>query len=144
MKCTSLLVLLAVLAGTAAAGQSTHKLVLTFDYDFTHQPSCSAETDATKADNDKKDKKGQKECVQQFIAYDISAGVAKRTKLVSIPVPQGANGMVKGISATTPLLLFESGQHLIAVVAQTPNGNESDPNRCTFWITIPDSASNQH
>jgi hypothetical protein len=118
-----------VLSCAAEAGQSKHKITVTFDYDFTHQPPCSANV---------KDRKEKKSCVQQFIVYDISAGLANRTELVSIPVPPDAHGLVKGISATTPLLLFESGQHLIAVVAQTPKKFQSDPNRCELWVTIPE------
>lgn len=127
--------LIAVLAAAAVAGQSKHKITVTFDYDFAHQPPCS--TDANEKEHDKV-------CVQQFIVYDISAGLAQRTKLMTIPVPADARGMVKGISGTSPLLLFESGQHLIAVVAQAPNGYESDPNRCEVWITIPDTSPDQH
>jgi hypothetical protein len=117
-----------VLSCAAQAGQSRHKITVTFDYDFTHKPPCSAKV----KDNE------NKSCVQQFIVYDISAGLAKRTELMSIPVPPDAHGLVKGISATTPLLLFESGQHLIAVVAQTPKKFQSDPNKCELWVTIPD------
>lgn len=129
--CVVAFVLSALLAGPTSAGQSKHRITITFDYDFTHQPPCSS---------DSKDSKGQKkkDCVQEFVAYDISAGVQKRTKLISIPVAQNAHGLVKGITATTPLLLFETGRHLIAVVAQTPGGHESDPNQCSAWVNIPD------
>lgn len=113
-------------------GQSSqHKITLTFGYDFTHQPPCPSDGKHSKH-------KKEKLCVQDFVAYDISAGVRNRTKLVSIPVAQDAHGLVSGITATTPPLLFESGRHLIAVVAQTPDGVESDPNQCTVWVNIPD------
>lgn len=138
MKCILLVASVAVLAGTVVAGQSKHKVKLTFDYDFTRQAPCSATMSAENVD---KGGKQQNDCVQQFTAYDISAGWAKRAKLMSIPIPSGAHGKVTGISATTPLLLFESGRHLIAVVAQTLNGHESNPNQCTVWITIPDSTA---
>lgn len=114
---------LVLLAGTARAGQSKHRIHVTFDYNFKNVPPCSA--------------KRKTKCVEQFVVYDISAGVAHRTKLMTIPVPTGAHGKVKGISATTPLLLFESGKHLIAVVAQSPQGAESDPVLCRVWVTIP-------
>lgn len=129
MKVILAVALAAVLACAAEAGQSKHKITVTFDYDFTHHLSCSASI---------RDKKEKKECVRQFIVYDISAGLPNRTELMSILAPPDAHGLVKGISGSTPLLLFESGQHLIAVVAQTPKGSESDPNQCTVWITIPD------
>ncbi|HTU34382.1 MAG TPA: hypothetical protein VMF66_11325 [Candidatus Acidoferrum sp.] len=131
MKYAYLLALSLLLALPSRAGQSKHRLIITFDYDFTHQPSCSS--DGKKS----KDKK-KTLCVQSFVAYDISAGLQSRTKLISIPVVQDAHGMVKGITATTPLLLFESGRHLIAVVAHTSTGVESDPNQCAVWVNIPE------
>lgn len=124
-------VLSALLARPTWAGQSKHRITVTFDYDFTHQPPCSADS------KNSKDEK-TKDCIQEFVAYDISAGLQKRTKLISIPAAQDAHGLVKGITATTPLLLFETGKHLIAVVAQTPTGRESDPNQCSAWVNIPD------
>jgi|GEM_PF-3464239 len=116
-------VVLMLLAATARAGQSKHRIHVTFDYNFKHVPPCSA--------------KRKTKCVARFVVYDISGGVAHRTKLMTLPVPTGAHGKVKGISATTPLLLFESGKHLIAVVAQSPQGAESDPVLCRVWVTIP-------
>jgi hypothetical protein len=50
--------------------------------------------------------------------------------------PAGANGVDKGIAATTPLLLFEPGKHLLAVTAQMSKGNDSDPNKCTIGAEI--------
>ncbi len=130
--CALAFALATALALPAVAGESRHKITVTFNYDFTHQAPCSAEIEAKKHR-----KKSKKSCIEDFVVYDISAGLPKRTKLMSIPVPQDARGMVKGIVATTPLLLFETGRHLIAVVAQTASGLESDPNRCTVWVTIP-------
>ncbi|MGH9736865.1 MAG: hypothetical protein ACRD8A_20020 [Candidatus Acidiferrales bacterium] len=129
--CIMAVVLSALLASPTWAGQSRHRITVTFDYDFTHQPPCSSSSKKTK-DEKKKD------CVQEFVAYDISAGPQKRTKLISIPVAQDAHGLVKGITATTPVMLFEAGRHLIAVVAQTPAGRESDLNQCSAWVNIPD------
>jgi len=109
------------------SGQATgtkHKISIAFDYDFTPTPACSSSTKTP--------------CIEQFNAYDISAGLGKRTKLISIPVPPGAHGVVKGIVATTPLLVFEPGKHLLAVTAQMSDGTESDPNKCTIWVQIPE------
>lgn len=103
-------------------GSSKHSVTLTFDYDFRTMPVCSSGV--------------TKNCVAQFNVYDISAGVAKRTKLFSSPPPQTAKGVVKAITLTTPTLLFESGKHLLAVTAQTPAGTESDPKQCVTWVTI--------
>jgi hypothetical protein len=122
------LTILAVVCATAlvCAGQSAgskHKISITFSYDFSHTPVCPAKT--------------AKSCVTQFNLYDISAGVQKRTKLMSFPPPAGATGVVEGITATTPLLVFEPGKHLLAVTAQMSKGDESDPNKCTIWVEVP-------
>jgi hypothetical protein len=102
---------------------SKHSIILKFDYDFRLTPAC---TSATK-----------KNCVERFEVYDISAGLAKCTKLACLAVPSDAKGLVKGLSVTTPSLLFETGKHLLAVTAQMPNGKESDPMKCTVWVEIP-------
>jgi len=100
-----------------------HKISFTFDYDFRVTPACSKEI--TKA------------CVRQFNFYDISQGIAKRVKLGSMPVPAGASGLVKGISATTEAMLFNSGRHRVAVAAQTSDEAESDLSKCSVIVTIP-------
>lgn len=116
-------VLASALTTGAQVTASKHKVTITFNYDFTNAPVCPAKTAKT--------------CVQRFNLYDISAGVAKRTKLMSFPPPDGANGFKKGITVTTPPLLFEPGKHLLAVTAQMSKGDESDPNKCTTWVEIP-------
>jgi hypothetical protein len=103
--------------------ESTHKISFSFDYDFRITPACSRAI--------------KQACVQQFNFYDISQGIAKRVKLGSMPVPAGAGGFVQGISATTAPLLFNSGRHLLAVSAQTPDGSESDLSKCTTIVKIP-------
>lgn len=75
--------------------------------------------------------------MRNFNLYDISAGIAKKTRLMSFPVPEGAHGMVNGITATTPQLVFEPGKHLLAVTAEQTKGGESDPQKCTVWVDIP-------
>jgi len=117
------MVLIGLLSGSVQTTQAKHTISCTFDYDFRVTPACSP--------------KVTEGCVQQFNLYDISAGIPKRVKLGSIPVPAGASGFVKGISATTDPLLFESGRHLLAVTAQMPNGLESDFTKCTTIVKIP-------
>jgi hypothetical protein len=99
------------------------KITFTFDYDFAITPACSQNV--------------KQPCVQRFNFYDISQGIPKRVKLGSIPVPADAKGFVKRISATTEPLLFNSGRHMVAVAAQTPDGSESDLTRCETIIKIP-------
>jgi|SRR5579862_35934 len=110
-------------APTPAAAK--HTVTVHFDYNFDGTPACPQPKD--------------KPCVQQFIVYDISGGTlpAQRFQLFTVPVPANAKGAVKGITATSPLISFESGRHLIAVTAQMPDKKESDPQVCQFWVTIP-------
>jgi hypothetical protein len=103
-------------------------ITVTFDYDFRLTAACTATV--------------AKNCVQEFVVYDISAGAskAKRHKLFTVPLPPNPSGMVHGISATGPPLDFESGKHLIGVTALEPGtdpNNESFPNACSTWITVP-------
>jgi hypothetical protein len=102
-----------------------HSISVTFDYNFAAIPACTGQNGP--------------HCVQDFVVYDISAGAdkSKRSTLFTIPVPAGAKALVHGITGTSPKLTFESGKHLIAVVAQEPGDNESDPSVCSTWVTIP-------
>jgi hypothetical protein len=106
----------------ARADGSRHSLTVTFDYNFGLTPACS-------------DKVTEK-CVKQFNVYDISAGIEKRTRLFTIPADPTAKGVVKGITGTSPMLLFAPGKHLISVSAQTPSNQKSDPGACAVWIEI--------
>lgn len=118
-----LALVLAVASIAAGVENRKHTIEISFNYDFRLTPACSP--------------KAKGACVQEFVLYDISAGVSKRSKLMEIPVPRGATGLVKGITATTPPLVFESGKHLLAVVARMPNGVESKTGSCNVWVTIP-------
>ena len=100
-----------------------HTVSVTFNYDFARTPACSD--------------KVTKDCVRQFIVYDISAGVKTRARLFTIAVPDGARGMVQGITGTSPRLDFESGKHQLAVTAQEPSGAESRHYAATVWVVIP-------
>jgi hypothetical protein len=118
-------VLCAVIMAIAvfATGQGNshrHAVTVTFNYDFQLTPACSAGA--------------KKNCVQEFIVYDLSAGAANRRRLASKSVGAWASGNVTGISITSPRLAFEVGKHLIAVVARTPDGIESDAYKCTIWL----------
>ena len=118
------LAVLSTLAGGVCFAQTQspkHTIVVTFNYDFTAVPACS--------------EKVTKKCIAKFIVYDISG--EKPYKLFTIPVPVGASGKVKGISAESQPLLFESGKHLLGVSAQRESGEESNPHATTFWATIP-------
>jgi hypothetical protein len=98
-----------------------HTITVTFDYDFTALHACSP--------------KVTKKCIAKFIVYDISG--QKPYKLFTIPVPADAKGPVKGISGVSQPLVFESGKHQFAVVAQKDSGEESSKYACSFWATIP-------
>jgi hypothetical protein len=128
--CVAAVLILLGASSTAAArtlpqtaAPASHSLTVRFDYDFRRTPACAAKL-----------KKG---CVRQFVVYDISAGEAKRSILFTIPAPRKAKGPVNGITAASPQLSLESGKHLLAVVAQYPDGSESRSDASTAWITIP-------
>ncbi len=114
-----------LMSGMSAAGQadgSRHSVTVTFDYNFGFTPACSEMvTD---------------HCVKQFNVYDISAGVENRTRLFTIAVDPASRGIVKGITGTSPMLLFAPGKHFISVTAQTPSNQKSAPEACTAWIEI--------
>jgi hypothetical protein len=97
-----------------------HRITIQFDYDFTETPACSANVKAV--------------CVQKFSVYDISGD--KPYFLFAVPVPQNAHGVMKGITATSPRMLFAVGKHRIGVSAQTADGKESAPRACKTIIEI--------
>jgi hypothetical protein len=104
----------------AAAGSALHSITVEFDYDFTKTPACTAKV--TKA------------CVQKFNVYDISSET--HYLLFSIPVPQNAQGLMKGITASSPRMWFAVGSHRIGVSAQMPDGQKSPPRDCKVIIEI--------
>lgn len=116
-------VLVSLLAASVHTSHRRCTISVTFDYDFRVTPACSPNV--------------TQECVQQFNLYEISLGIPKRAKLLSIPVPAGAAGFVRGISGKTEPLLFDSGRHRLAVSAQMPNGQESDLSKCTTIVKVP-------
>jgi hypothetical protein len=103
-----------------SAGSAQHSITVQFDYDFTKTPVCTAKV--TKA------------CVQKFNVYDISS--AKPYLLFSIPAPQNAQGVMKGITATSPRMWFAVGSHRIGVSAEMPDGEKSTPRDCKVIIEI--------
>ena len=110
---------------TSAQGTQAkpHTIAVKFDYDFKLTPACTA--------------KVKEKCVSGFAVYDISGGPTKAFKLMTVPVPDGASGMMKGITATTPPRVFAPGKHLISVTAVDPKGTESGRPAATIWVTIP-------
>jgi len=117
----------ALLAGAfmcwAQTSSGKHTFTVKFTYDFRAMPACS--------------EKVRKNCVAQFNLYDLSAGYKSRTKLFYIPVGTVTEASVKEYTATSPLILFESGRHLIGMAAQTAENVESDPRACKTWFEIP-------
>lgn len=102
------------------SGSAMHTVTVKFDYDFTRTPLCSGKT--------------KNSCVSTFTVYDISG--PKAYKLFSIPAPVGAKGMMKGITATSPRMLFGVGKHRIGVSAVSANGKESPPIACDTIVEI--------
>jgi len=102
------------------SGSAMHSITVQFDYDFTKTPACTA--------------KVAKACVQKFDVYDISGD--KPYLLFSIPAPPNAQGVMKGITATSPRMWFAIGRHRIGVSAQMPDGEKSPPRECKVIIEI--------
>lgn len=102
------------------SGSATHSITVQFDYDFTKTPACSTKVTTG--------------CVKTFDVYDISGD--KPYLLFSIPVPQNAQGAMKGITATSPRMLFAVGKHRIGVSARMPDGEKSPPRDCKVIIEI--------
>ena len=65
--------------------------------------------------------------------YDVSGG---RYKLFSIPVPDGAKGLVKGITGQSPARTFEPGTHFLSVTAQNAMGIESETNAAKITVEV--------
>ncbi|MGB9069194.1 MAG: hypothetical protein WCC21_11555 [Candidatus Acidiferrales bacterium] len=105
------------------ASHGVHVVTVTFDYDFSKTPACTA--------------KITKHCITQFIAYDISGSARNPIMLFPIPLPPDHSGPVKGITKASPPLDFESGKHLISISAMSAEGTHSKRSLCTTWITIP-------
>ncbi len=114
-------------AQTQQAPQSVKRTVtVTFDYDFSKLPPCSA--------------KVTKKCIQQFDVWEVSAD--KPIFLFTIPVPPKARGIVKGITGSAPQKRsFFPGAHRFGVSAKMPApGGESSPYQCmTFAQVLPDN-----
>jgi hypothetical protein len=104
----------------APAGSAMHSITVQFDYDFTKTPVCAAKVTPA--------------CVKTFDVYDISG--EKPYLLFSIPAPANAQGLMKGITATSPRMLFAIGKHRIGVSAQMANGEKSPPRDCKIVIEI--------
>ena len=96
------------------------RVTVTFDYDFGRTPLCSSGR--------------TQNCVQQFNVYDFS--VEGRKTLFAIPVPAGAKGVVRGITATSPSSSLVAGEHRIAVTAQSTDGAESAALACETVIEV--------
>jgi hypothetical protein len=109
-------------ATPSATPSAKHSIRVKFDYDFSRSPVCSAKVTS--------------KCVRQFNVYDVSGGPQHRVKLFSVPVPAGASGQMKGITATSPQLVFEPGTHFFAVTAQPTAGDESNPVACQTTARI--------
>jgi hypothetical protein len=102
------------------SGSATHSITVKFDYDFTRTPVCGG--------------KLKDACVSSFVVYDISG--TKPYRLFSIPAPADAKGLMKGITATGPRMLFVIGKHRIGVAAVSASGKESPPIACDVVVEI--------
>ena len=97
-----------------------HIVTVTFNYDFRKSPAC---TPTTKS----------RTCIKEFVVYDAASG---REKLFTIPPPDGATGIVKGITATGPEHVIPPGIHYIAVTAVNAAGSESDTEAAKVQVEV--------
>lgn len=111
-------ILLPVLAGAAP---SQHKVLVTFDYDFTTERPCQDKETGT--------------CVKRFIIYDITDPNAP-VKLFSIAVDPKAKRERYRVKVKSNLLKLSDGTHTFAATARWANGVESDPNACVTTVTV--------
>jgi hypothetical protein len=119
-------------AGTVQSPEGPPQVVqrtvtVTFDYDFSNFPPCSAKL-TTK-------------CIQEFDVLEVS-DPANEVFLFTVPAPPNAKGMVKGITFTSPKKRsFFTGPHRIGVSAKAPLPLvPSDPLKCMVFVQVlPDS-----
>jgi hypothetical protein len=120
------------------SGSAMHSITVKFDYDFTKNPVCAQNQAKDKSKAKGKDKET---CVTTFLVYDISTPTPY--KLFSIPAPADGKGLTKGITATSPRMLFAVGRHRIGVAAVAGNGKESPPVECnTIVVIAPEGSGN--
>jgi hypothetical protein len=97
-------------------------VTVTFDYDFSKNPPCSA--------------KVTKKCIQQFDVWEVSAD--KPIFLFTISPPLNAAGIVTGITGSAlKKRAFFTGPHRIGVSAKmhAPD-SESNPNQCMVFVQV--------
>jgi hypothetical protein len=105
----------------AWATPSQHKVLVTFDYDFTIERPCKDKETGT--------------CVKRFIIYDITDPNAPVT-LFFIAVNPKVKKMEYRVKVESNLLQLSDGMHTFAATAQWANGRESDPNACTTTVAV--------
>jgi len=105
----------------ALAAPSQHKVLVTFDYDFSYDRPCKDQETGT--------------CVKQFVIYDITDPKAP-VKLFSIAVDPKVKKKNYKIKVTSNLLQLSDGVHTLAATAKWANGKESDPKRCTTTVEV--------
>lgn len=105
----------------AWATPSQHKVLVTFDYDFTIERPCKDKETGT--------------CVKRFIIYDITDPNTP-VKLFSIAVDPKVKKMEYRVKVESNLLQLSDGMRTFAATAQWANGGESDPNACTTTVAV--------
>jgi hypothetical protein len=108
-------------ASCTRTDSNKHIVSVTFDYDFTKNPSCSP-TILTG-------------CIARFNVYDVGTG--KPIKLFSIPAPPGAHSPFKDMVGKSQPLTIARGKHMLAVSAQMSSGEESNMQECTVGTILP-------
>jgi hypothetical protein len=105
----------------AWATSSQHRVLVTFDYDFTFERPCKDNETGT--------------CVKQFIIYDIT-GPNAPVKLFSIATNPKVKKKRYQIKVKSNLLELTDGMRTFAATAQRQNGEESDPHVCSTTVEV--------
>jgi hypothetical protein len=116
-------------APSPQAPDAWHCITVTFNYDFTKTPPCSAA-------------KPVHPCVAQFGIYETTAGMNKANArpLFNVPLPPNPKGVVTGITLQSPKPIdLALGWHRLCVAA-LDNSGPSSPRRwcqtCGTWIYV--------
>ena len=113
--------MLSLLPMVVGAAPPQHKLIVTFQYDFTiEQPYKENQTG---------------NCVKRFIIYDITDPNAP-VRLFSIAVDPRVKKIQYQVKARSDFLPISDGMHTLGATAHWANGAESDPKACTTTVAV--------
>jgi hypothetical protein len=117
----AVIAVLVLAAGHSAAAQQQHKVLVTFNYNFTIAKGCK--------------EKETGRCVKRFIIYDITDRNHPQ-RLFSIAVPANVRKTIYQIKGKSDMLPLPDGLRTFSATAQWADGTESERNACTATATV--------